>query len=120
MSRSRANYNKYLMLQKNIMLNHVRKKGLSEVLKVRFLLCKAQQAHTNFLYQMLSFYKMTSFTRVLRTLTPWSVFQSSLINYYISGQLQGPSASYDVEIGLARPEKWLIFLSGQTVFPFDT
>ena len=42
--------------------------GISGVLKVRFLFCKAQLVRTYFLYpyQMLSFYEIKSFTRTLR------------------------------------------------------
>ena len=44
------------------------KKVISGVFKVRFLFCKAQLVHTNFLYpyQMLSFYEIKLFTRALR------------------------------------------------------
>ena len=44
------------------------KLGISGVLKVGFLFCKAQLVRTNFLYpyQMLSFYEIKSFTRALR------------------------------------------------------
>ena len=44
------------------------KSGISGVLKVRFLFCKAQLVRTIFLYPypMLSFYEIKSFTRALR------------------------------------------------------
>ena len=43
-------------------------KGISGVLKGRFLFCKAQLVRTDFLYpyQMLSFYEIKSFIRALR------------------------------------------------------
>ena len=65
--------------------DQVIKQGISGVLKVRFLFCKAQLVPTNFLYpyQMLSFYEIKSFTRALRTLTIWSVFRNALANGYI-------------------------------------
>ena len=42
--------------------------GISGVLKVRFLFCKAQLVRTNFLYpyQILLFYEIKSFTRAFR------------------------------------------------------
>ena len=57
------------------------KKGISGVLKVLFLFCKAQLVRTNFPYpyQMLSFYEIKSFTRAMR-----SVFRNALVNGYIS------------------------------------
>ena len=57
-----------LMFQKKIIANQMIKYGISGVLPVRFLFCKAQLVHTNFLYpyQMLSFYEIKSFTRALR------------------------------------------------------
>ena len=54
-------------VSKEINLGPNDKKGISGVLKVRFLFCKPQLARTNFLYpyQMLSFYEIKSFTRAL-------------------------------------------------------
>ena len=55
--------------------------GVSGVLKVLFLFCKAQLVRTNFLnpYQMLSFYEIKSFTRALR-----NTDHEALVNGYIS------------------------------------
>ena len=68
MSRSHANNKKHLMLQKQIILDQMRKSGISGVLKVRFLFCKMWLASTNFLhlYQMFSLYEMKSFARALQ------------------------------------------------------
>ena len=58
-----------------------------------------------------------------------SVFRNALVNGYISytrtivsDQLHkyGLTASYGIEIGLVRPEMWLIFSSGRRLFSFDT
>ena len=52
-------------VSKEIISDQVIKYGISGVLKVRFVFCKAQLVRTNFLYpyQMLSFYEIKSFTR---------------------------------------------------------
>ena len=58
--------------------------GISGVLKVRFLFCKAQLVCTYFLYpyQMLSFYEIKSFTRAL-----WRKCPSKWLYFINQGQL---------------------------------
>ena len=67
-SRSCAYNNKYLMHQRKVISDHIRKSAVSWVLKVRFLFCKAQLISTNvvFQYQVQLFYEMKLFTRALR------------------------------------------------------
>ena len=67
-SRSRANDNKYLIYQKKIILDQIRKSVVSRILTVRFLFCKAQLIRTYALclYQVLSFNEIKLFTMALR------------------------------------------------------
>ena len=56
------------MFQKKIISDQLIQIGISGVLNVRFLFCKAQLVRTDFLYpyKMLSFYEIKSIIRALR------------------------------------------------------
>ena len=74
------------MFQKKIISDQRIKQGISGVLKVRFLFCKAQLVRTNFLYpyQILSFHEINHLLGHFGTLTMRSVFRNALVNGYIS------------------------------------